>query len=245
MLLSASDADVSEVMPVVTSEVADGTGPLSALLVGCDSPQGTEGVEIQHLAYMLRKHLGYDVVMLTGPDATTLTIEAAMREPHSLVYVRAGLESDKSNIALSDGSVSLEWLQEHMGDCGTTIVDLFHECYFATKTEDVKVAVSEEAVTKVVCTCSWLFDGIFTPLIAELLTSETSSPRTPGALVRQVQNYFLKSDAASEETVCLCFHSRVCTRKRTLTDTQGGESVTLHAPIISNGPVPAEVESIE
>eukprot|EP01061_Rhynchopus_euleeides_P004367 TRINITY_DN13620_c0_g4_i1.p1 TRINITY_DN13620_c0_g4~~TRINITY_DN13620_c0_g4_i1.p1 ORF type:complete len:896 (+),score=348.19 TRINITY_DN13620_c0_g4_i1:75-2690(+) len=170
--------------------------PLSALLVGVDSPQGTEALEVQHAAYFLRKELGYDVMALTGKEATSENVSMGIRAA-SLVLIRSSLEG-KDELTLADKSITLSWLRERANDDTSFIIDCFSECTFATTSEEVTIALDESTVPKINGACSWLFDGVFTPLIPDLL-SLPEPPTTLGGLVTTVQKYFL-GDGPYQET---------------------------------------------
>ena len=163
--------------------------PLSAILIGADSAKGTESLEVQHVAYFLRKELGYEVMCLTGKDATAQNLEMAIRAS-SLVIVRGTVDAQTKEIALQDGSVSLKWLRERANEGTAFVLDGLTECSFATMKNEITLELDDATVTEMNCTLSWLFDGIFLPLIPEMLTLP-EAPRTIGGLVTSLQEYLI------------------------------------------------------
>eukprot|EP01063_Lacrimia_lanifica_P005058 TRINITY_DN1287_c2_g1_i1.p1 TRINITY_DN1287_c2_g1~~TRINITY_DN1287_c2_g1_i1.p1 ORF type:complete len:922 (+),score=463.38 TRINITY_DN1287_c2_g1_i1:34-2799(+) len=143
--------------------------------VAVDSPGGTEAMEMSHLAHMMKKATGYESVVLSGDTATAASLKNVLEEfkdQVAWVVVRSSAECAKNWAVFEDGDVSLEDIQGMVSPACGIVFDQFTECTFATATEAVRMEIDDAVAQDMSGSCAWLFDGFFSPIVAEVISEE-------------------------------------------------------------------------
>eukprot|EP01060_Flectonema_neradi_P000932 TRINITY_DN10550_c0_g1_i2.p1 TRINITY_DN10550_c0_g1~~TRINITY_DN10550_c0_g1_i2.p1 ORF type:complete len:758 (+),score=191.97 TRINITY_DN10550_c0_g1_i2:224-2497(+) len=185
---------VSVSSPLVKEAQHQTQKTLNAIIVSIDSTCGLESVEVQYLSYVLKQKLGYNkVITLTGEDSTAEILDQAISDipDISLVLIRTSSSDDPTMLTFpetdhGESEMPLSWIKNKLPPSTCIIVDSLASCLVTTGGSDSSEIVmdSNGLHGDVPTTCSWLFDGFFTPLITEALFNDP--PRTVSELVHAV-----------------------------------------------------------
>ena len=180
---------------------------LTAILVSVDSETGSEAMEIQHLAYVLKTKLGYKkVITLAGEDATAELLDQALSDNPNVALVHARIGETETPTTLTfppqsqgKSEMPLSWIKNKTPSTACVVIDALSTCTFTTgDTDSHEITFNTGGNhSSVPTTCAWLFDGFFTPLVTEAFYVDP--PRTVSELIHNV----VKMSGDDSQTVCL------------------------------------------